>query len=42
MAQINQYGYQKIREYILSSWKYIEVQDESVVPPFNLYSLIAG
>jgi len=29
MAQINNYGYEKLREYILSSWNYIEVQNES-------------
>ncbi|MFB5088636.1 hypothetical protein PGC35_15750 [Psychrobacillus sp. PGGUH221] len=29
MAQINNYGYGKLREYILSNWNYIEVQDES-------------
>ncbi|MEK5208123.1 hypothetical protein [Psychrobacillus sp. FSL H8-0510] len=27
MAQINNHGYEKIRQYILSSWNYIEVQD---------------
>lgn len=29
MAQINNYGYEKLRDYILSSWNYIEVQDEN-------------
>lgn len=27
MAQINNHGYEKIRQYILSSWNYIEVQE---------------
>ena len=31
MAQIKQYGYQKIREYVLSNWNYIEVQDSNGV-----------
>ncbi|WP_342598807.1 hypothetical protein MHB48_15225 [Psychrobacillus sp. FSL H8-0483] len=26
MAQINNYGYEKLREYILSNWKYLEIQ----------------
>lgn len=27
MSEINEYGYQKLREFIKSSWKYIELQD---------------
>lgn len=29
MAEINEYGYQKLREFIKSSWKYIELQDNN-------------
>jgi len=29
MAQINNYGYEKLREYILANWNYIEVQDST-------------
>lgn len=26
MAEINQYGYQKIREFVIANWKYLEVR----------------
>lgn len=29
MSEINEYGYQKLREFIKSSWQYIELQDEN-------------
>lgn len=29
MSEINEYGYQKLREFIKSSWKYIELQDNN-------------
>lgn len=28
MSEINEYGYQKLREFIKSSWKYIELQNK--------------
>lgn len=27
MANINTYGYQKLREYVIANWKYLELQD---------------
>lgn len=27
MAQINNYGYEKLREYVIANWTYLEVQD---------------
>lgn len=29
MSEINEYGYQKLREFIKSSWQYIELQDKN-------------
>lgn len=29
MAQITEYGYQKLRDFVQSSWKYVELRDES-------------
>ncbi|MCJ7841773.1 hypothetical protein MUB24_12860 [Lederbergia sp. NSJ-179] len=28
MANINEYGYQSIRQYVIDSWKFVELQDE--------------
>lgn len=36
MAEINQIGYQKIRDYIEANWKYIELQDGSGTPIIRL------
>jgi hypothetical protein len=32
MAQINNYGYEKLRSYVLANWKYLEVQDSTGIP----------
>lgn len=32
MANINQYGYEKIRSFILSNWKYLELQSPDGTP----------
>ena len=29
MANINEVGYQKVRQFVLENWKYIEIQDEN-------------
>lgn len=36
MAEVSSYGYQSIRNYIESSWKYIELQDELNNPVLRL------
>lgn len=28
MANINEYGYQSIRQYVIENWKFVELQDE--------------
>ncbi|MGI2326418.1 hypothetical protein [Planococcus sp. YIM B11945] len=37
MAEINQYGYQKIREFVIANWKYLEVRkpDGTVLKRFG-------
>ncbi|MTD30126.1 hypothetical protein [Planomicrobium sp. YIM 101495] len=38
MAEINQYGYQKIREFVIANWKYLELRkpDGTVLKRFGI------
>jgi len=36
MAQISEFGYSKLRQYIEANWKYIELQDASGTPVIRL------
>lgn len=41
MANINNYGYEKLRSYILANWTYLEVQTDTGVP-LKRFSLADG
>ena len=44
MANINTYGYQKLREYVIANWKYLELQDATGTPVkrFSTGTIITG